>query len=137
MTPRSVTLTVAGSEALVPITIYVDSSHMCMLTGEDSSSSLTAASSTAPALYQRDVVNLIDTASTPEVQGYDWDVLGVIFSNIASSSGDPAQLTTSDGTNHWAWTDKMFYMGLPREWYPTACYNPHPHFDPHAMKPIQ
>ena len=120
-----------GSNGLISVTIWVDSDYMCTLTGDNSSSTISTSGS-PPSLYYSDVVDLIDTAMVPSEQELEWDIAGYYYHNIPTN-GTNTQLQLANGKNQWAWSDKMFYLGLPKEWYKlftlellssaTQCYN--------------
>ena len=99
---------VPGSE------VYVTSTQMCAITNSNSTETITE-SGTLPSLYIKDIHDILNTAWTAEVEADEFDITGYFLKGTpATGTIDQLNLATN---NKWAWSNRLFYFGLPSEWY--------------------
>ena len=87
---------------------------MCTVTNQNTTETITE-SGNLPSLYLKDVHDIINTAWIPTVTEDGYDITGYFFEGTPST-GSPDQLSLASN-NKWAWSNRLFYFGLPSEWY--------------------
>jgi hypothetical protein len=103
------------------IEVFVDDTNnrMCAVTNADASATIAEVGSSLT-LHYDDVHDIINTAWIPSVTDEGLDITGYFFQGDklpASGGTETNKLITQQDNFKWAWSNRLFYFGLPSEWY--------------------